>query len=101
MTEAQTKTGINTVKDQLVCDWTVLANERTLPASIRTAIGLLAAGGMLVKLFPDNRALEIAGIGLLFLGGVALAMGIWRFASIAGKLCKIAQNLDYQGDVKQ
>ena len=56
----------------------MLANELTLLAYLRTAIALLATGGTLVKIFPDESAMTKLGTALLAVGGVTAAIGIWR-----------------------
>lgn len=67
--------------DQLALDRTRLANERTLLAYLRTALGFAAAGATLWRLFPDepvDRAL--GGTGMAFGVGL-LVVGVWRFLS--------------------
>jgi len=77
------------LRDHLARDRTILANERTLLAYVRTAIALLAAGGTLVRFFPDSIALHTTGIALLALGVCVVGFGIWRFIDVARDMRKI------------
>ncbi len=74
------------LRDHLAYDRTVLANERTLLSYIRTAIALLAAGGTLIKIFPDDQAILSLGIALTGIGLVALVTGICRFVQVTKKI---------------
>ena len=77
------------LRDHLARDRTVLANERTLLAYIRTAIALLASGAMVIKIFPDNRALFMLAVLLLVCGVVIITFGIWRFITVAVELKRL------------
>jgi len=74
-----------------------LANERTLLAWLRTALGLMAVGvaigkfGLFLELaaieagpalppgrLPDPTGSYFAGVGLILLGGIVAALGGWR-----------------------
>jgi putative membrane protein len=85
------------LRDHLAYDRTVLAHERTLLSYLRTSIALLAAGGTLVKLFPDEAALVRLGTVLLVLGGAAAIIGIWRFVAVRAKLSITYKPLDEGG----
>lgn len=74
------------LRDHLAYDRTVLANERTLLSYIRTSIALLAAGGTLVKIFPDEPAMVMLGIVLLVLGAVVSVFGIIRFVQMKKRI---------------
>lgn len=78
-----------TLRDHLARDRTVLANERTLLAYLRTAIGLFAAGGTLLKVFPDNPTLNVLGVVALLLGGMVLFIGLWRFFHVARQMRRL------------
>lgn len=82
------------LRDHLAYDRTVLANERTLLSYLRTSIALLAAGGTLVKIFPDEKKMVGLGIALLVVGGIAAAIGVWRFAAMRKKLSLTYKALD-------
>ncbi len=66
------------IRDYLAADRTVLANERTFMAFIRTSIALAAAGGSLIH-FLDLPLATIGGILLLALAAVTLGWGLRRF----------------------
>lgn len=70
------------LRDHLAYDRTVLANERTLLSYLRTSIALFAAGGTLLKLFPEESGMVGLGSGLLGLGLAAAIIGIVRFIQI-------------------
>lgn len=82
------------LRDHLAYDRTVLANERTFLAYLRTAIALLAAGGTLVKLFPDEQPMVQLGMALLVVGGVSALIGIGRFVAVRRKLALTYKKLD-------
>lgn len=77
------------LRDHLARDRTELANERTLLSYIRTAVAFLAAGGTLLKFFPGDRFLQLLGAFLLLIGTLCLAIGIWRFVTVAGHMRKL------------
>lgn len=77
------------LRDHLARDRTILANERTLLAYIRTSIALWAAGGTLVRFFPDHLVLHATGIVALALGVCVVGFGIWRFIDVARDMRKI------------
>ncbi|NOX98010.1 MAG: DUF202 domain-containing protein [Nitrospirae bacterium] len=76
------------LRDYLAQDRTRLANERTFLAYLRTAITFSAAGGTLIKIFPDEGYLRILGAILLVLGFCLGLLGGWRFAAVTKKLNK-------------
>lgn len=80
------------LRDYLARDRTELANERTLLAYIRTAIALLAAGGTLWEIFPDNISLRVSGILLLGLGFLVPVLGIYRFLVINRRLKRMGED---------
>ena len=82
------------LRDHLAYDRTVLANERTLLAYARTAIALLAAGGTLVKIFPDEQFMVYLGITLLALGLAVAIAGVWRFIQVTRKIAVAYHELD-------
>lgn len=82
------------LRDHLASDRTVLANERTLLAYLRTAIALFAAGGTLVKIFPDEQDMVRLGGALLLAGTVAFVVGVWRFVAVKRKLAGTYKRLD-------
>lgn len=82
------------LRDHLAYDRTLLANERTLLSYLRTAIALLAAGGTLIKIFPDESAMVILGTILLVLGGAVVGLGTWRFIAMARNLARTYEKLE-------
>ncbi|VGO21918.1 YidH family protein [Pontiella sulfatireligans] len=82
------------LRDHLAYDRTVLANERTLLSYLRTAIAFFAAGGTLVKLFPDEQGMVNLGFVLLALGGCAAIVGVWRTIRVTRHLSKAYEELD-------
>ena len=66
------------LRDFLAADRTVLANERTFMAYIRTALALAAGGGTLIHFF-ETPLIRIGGILLIVLAAGILVWGIRRF----------------------
>ena len=79
--------------DHLAIDRTVLANERTLLAYGRTAIVLVASGATLLKHF-DEADMQVAGVALIALGGVAAVVGIWRFLTFRRRISRVHEPED-------
>ena len=82
------------LRDHLAYDRTVLANERTLLSYLRTAIAFFAAGGTLVKLFPDEQTMVNLGFVLLAMGAFAAVAGVWRTVRVAKRLARAYEELD-------
>lgn len=68
---------------------TELANERTLLSWLRTALGLMAAGGVLIRFQPGPAAL-VVGVGLVAVGVGCLVGGIVRFRSVRARIATMA-----------
>jgi putative membrane protein len=66
------------LRDYLAADRTVLANERTFMAFIRTAIALAAAGGSLIHFF-ETAAIKIGGAILIVLAVATMVWGVQRY----------------------
>ena len=66
------------LRDFLAADRTVLANERTFMAFIRTAIALAAAGGSLIQFF-DSVATTVGGAIFLIFAAATLVWGLQRY----------------------
>jgi putative membrane protein len=74
------------LRDQLAVDRTHLANERTLLAYIRTALGCAAGGAALLQFFPPHSYLVALAWLLVAAGGAMLAIGLFRFYKVRGGL---------------
>jgi len=68
------------LRDHLAIARTVLANERTFLACIRTTLALFAAGASFIQFFR-LQWLEVVGYLLIVSGLVLLAVGTRRFLS--------------------
>jgi putative membrane protein len=80
------------VRDWLAFDRTRMANERTLLAYLRTALGLLIAGVALVRIYP-GRILELAvGCVSIGLGLGALGVGVARFRRVRARYASLASH---------
>jgi len=66
------------LRDHLAIDRTVLANERTFLAYIRTALTLFVVGASLIKFF-DSPTATVLGWIFIPIGLVVLAFGISRY----------------------
>ena len=79
-----------TLRDQLPLDRTVLANERTLLAYVRTALALMA-GGLTLLHFVDTAWAAVLGGASLPLSGVVSVYGGWRFIRTRRRLRAIGR----------
>ncbi|MBM3475130.1 MAG: DUF202 domain-containing protein [Armatimonadetes bacterium] len=69
------------LRDHLAIDRTVLANERTFLAYIRTALTLFVVGASLIKFF-DSLPATVVGWIFIPIGLAVLAFGISRYRRI-------------------
>lgn len=67
------------LRDLLAIDRTALANERTFLAYARTTIMLVATAVTLVKLFPANPLVQLAGLLILPVAAVVFGIGTRRY----------------------
>ncbi|HFD13587.1 MAG TPA: DUF202 domain-containing protein [Crenotrichaceae bacterium] len=74
------------LRDHLAYDRTLLANETTLLAYLRTAMALLAAGATLFRLFSEDPFFQILGMIMLVLGVLIAGIGVFRFFAITKRL---------------
>lgn len=74
------------LRDHLAYDRTILANETTLLAYLRTAMALLAAGATLFRLYSDDAFFQVLGIVMLVLGILIAGIGIHRFFAMSKRL---------------
>ncbi len=82
------------LRDHLAYDRTILANETTLLAYLRTAMALLAAGATLFRLFPEDMYFQVMGMVLLFIGIIVAGIGAVRFSSITKRLKKLHDEIE-------
>ncbi|MBM3500885.1 MAG: DUF202 domain-containing protein [Armatimonadetes bacterium] len=66
------------LRDHLAIDRTVLANERTFLAYIRTALTLLVVGASFIKFF-DSMTLDVVGWAFMPAAVAVLGFGVWRY----------------------
>lgn len=76
------------LRDHLALDRTIMANERTLLAWIRTAISIIVAGVGFIKIF-DEGTLQLLGVVLIFIGMITFSFGIKRYYTAKIDLKKI------------
>lgn len=77
------------LRDHLAYDRTILANETTLLAYLRTAMALLAAGATLFRLFPEDTYFQVLGTIMFLLGVFVTGVGAFRFFAITKRLKKL------------
>lgn len=79
------------LRDHLALGRTVLANERTLMAYLRTAIALAITGLLLIRFSQETGVAFNWTIGWIMLGmSVVVALfGIWRFMMVRNQLALI------------
>ena len=80
------------LRDHLAADRTILANERTFPAYIRTALTLFVAGLSFVhlKIF-ESHIFEVIGIIFILLGIATFFVGLFRYKRMQALIHKIKQ----------
>ncbi len=74
------------LRDHLAYERTAMANERTWLAYLRTAIGFMAAGGGIVKIFTESVPLQISGWGLMSCSVFCAFWGWRRYCEVKKKL---------------
>ncbi len=76
------------LRDHLAIDRTILANENTFLAYIRTCLALLISGASLLKFF-DLVLMHILGWVLIFIGISILAIGTIKFKKMRQEINNI------------
>lgn len=69
-------------KDDTALDRTVLAEERTFSAWVRTGLAGVATGVAIVKLMPEAEPrwlLQLLGGVFIVVGGIAFGLGFWAY----------------------
>ncbi len=79
------------VRDHLALDRTILANERTFLAYLRTAVGFAAGGITLLKVF-DSLCWQVSGWAAIIAALLTLIFGFGRTGKMKRILEKIRQN---------
>ncbi len=64
------------LRDHLAFDRTIPANERTVLAYMRTVLVGLVSGLTIIKLFPDDRTLVLAGYLSMAVSGIVFLIGV-------------------------
>ncbi len=78
------------LRDRLARDRTVMANERTFLAYIRTALIFAISGATILKLFGSSRIDLMCGYTLIAAGVVTGVIGIAKFISIKRDMNRLA-----------
>lgn len=78
------------LRDHLALERTTLANESTLLAYIRTAVGLLAAGGSIIQ-FLSGAFSVLAGTVCVVIGFLVLIVGVNRYFQMKNTLEQIVE----------
>lgn len=76
---------------QLAVEQTSMANERTLLAYFRTALGVLVVAVTILKFF-SSQGMQMLAYGLIFFGVVCLTVGLMRFHDVSVKLQSILES---------
>ena len=77
---------LSDMRDTLALERTRLANERTLPAYVRTALSLLAGGAVLMQFFSTRPSYLAVAWLLIACGGGVLLIGLFRFFRVRAHL---------------
>ncbi len=78
------------LRDELAIDRTLLANEATLLAYVRSALTLLITGVTFIHLF-DQGSLFWLGVICIPLGLGTAAFGTWRFRRMQALIARVRQ----------
>lgn len=78
------------LRDHLALERTILANETTLLAYIRTSVGLLAAGGSIIQFLSGNFSIFV-GIICLATGFIVLIVGVNSYFQMKTSLEQIVE----------
>ncbi len=70
------------LRDHLAIDRTILANESTFLAYIRTSLALVIGGAGVIKFFPSDYSLIIA-FPFILGGAVTFLLGLKRYSKMA------------------
>lgn len=79
------------LRDYLAIDRTILSNESTFLAYIRTSLAVIAAGATLIH-FIDKFSVKIFGGVLIIIGLIILVIGYLRYRSIDKEIKEIRKS---------
>lgn len=82
------------LRELLAIDRTILSNQRTFLAYIRTAITLLLGGFGLRNLLDDSRILDTVGFIAIAAGIIFLIFGIQKFIKKKKRIDKLKEMVD-------
>ncbi len=91
------------IADYLAVDRTIMANERTLLAYVRTAVGLLIAGLALIRFFHQTHfdVYQIAGFLALLVALAIMIYGIRDFIHMHGVYMELLDHKKKTGRIGQ
>ena len=78
------------LRDYLAADRTVLANESTFLAYVRTALTFFIAGVTFIRFF-DSLLIEVVGWLFIPLGIAIFALGLWRYKRMKDMMESVAK----------
>ncbi len=83
------------LRDYLAIERTILTNEATYLAYIRTSLTIIVIGVTLFKIFTDNVLLQYLGIILAISGLLVLIIGSLKTIEMRKKINKFLQNNEH------
>lgn len=83
------------LRDRLAADRTLLANERTLLAYVRSAFGAFVAGVTFIQLF-DSMLMRVIGTAFLPISAAVLVIGILRFRRFNRDIAPLVRQYEKQ-----
>ena len=79
------------LRDHLAIDRTVLSNESTILAYIRTSVAIAAAGATIIH-FLSGFILDLIGTLLIIVAFVVLIIGLFRYKKMDKQIKEIREN---------
>lgn len=90
--EVRFKSTAGTLRDELALDRTLLSNERTLLAYLRSSIGLTLAGFTFIELFKGSW-LQAVGAVAIPVAGVVGVVGMIRYRRMSRAIARVRARL--------
>jgi putative membrane protein len=87
------------LRDHLAIDRTMLANESTFLAYIRTALAITAAGGTLIH-FSTSEFTEYLGLALIIAGIIGFVIGSTRYRRMKKTITAIRKSKEHEDATK-